>query len=252
MSGVRYSLPDVIQTDTAINPGNSGGPLVDLNGQVVGVNFAIRSEVRSNAGVGFAIPVSVVERVIPALISEGAYAYPFLGLGGATINPLIAEQEDIPDNTLGAFVSHVETNGPSAQGGVQEGDIITAIDDNEVRSFEDLTGYLITETQPGDTVTLQILRDGALVSAEVILGERPRGPAQPVQQVTVGQAIDIAREAALEADLLDNVESTTARQESIDGNPSWVVLLEGGDKQATVVVDAVSGEVLTMTVEEVE
>ena len=86
----QYSLPDVIQTDTAINPGNSGGPLLNLNGEVVGVNFAFNSPVRANSGVGFAIPVSVVEKVVPALIDEGAYHYAYLGLSGQTINAVVA------------------------------------------------------------------------------------------------------------------------------------------------------------------
>src|SRR5690606_23444321 len=106
-TGVQYSLPDVIQTDAPINPGNSGGPLVDLNGQVIGVNFAIRSEIRANSGVGFAIPVSVVRRVVPALIDEGFFRYAYLGISGGTISPQLAEQVDIPPNTLGVFVSGV-------------------------------------------------------------------------------------------------------------------------------------------------
>ncbi|RME60398.1 MAG: 2-alkenal reductase, partial [Caldilineae bacterium] len=83
-AGARYALPEIIQTDAAINPGNSGGPLLNLHGEVVGVNFAIRSEVRSNSGVGFAIPVAVVQRVVPALIEEGVFTYPYLGISGAT------------------------------------------------------------------------------------------------------------------------------------------------------------------------
>ena len=87
----RYTLPDVIQTEAAINPGNSGGPLLDLNGKVVGVNFAIRSQVGWNAGVGFAIPVSIVRRVVPALIDEGHYAYAYLGLSGVSISAQVAD-----------------------------------------------------------------------------------------------------------------------------------------------------------------
>ena len=87
----RYSLPDVIQTDAAINPGNSGGPLLDLNGNVVGVNFAIESAPGSNSGVGFAIPVSIVKRVVPELIKDGKFNYAYLGLQGSTITPQLAE-----------------------------------------------------------------------------------------------------------------------------------------------------------------
>ncbi len=246
LGGSTYSLPDVIQTDAAINPGNSGGPLLDLNGQVIGVNFAIRSESRASAGVGFAIPVSIVRRVVPALISEGTYAYPFLGLAGSTVSPQIAESEAIPEGTLGVFVGSVEPGGPSAEAGLQEGDIVTGIDDEPVYSFEDLIGYLITETTPGDTVTLEVVRDGETISLPVTVGERPaQQQAGQVQQITVGQAIDIAREAALQEGLLTDVESTSA-QLAVQGDTSvWIVQLEGGGQQVTVHVDAATGEVLT-------
>src|SRR5690606_18714014 len=101
----NYTLPDVIQTDAAINPGNSGGPLLDLNGNVVGVNFAIRSQVRSNTGVGFAIPVSILRRVVPALIEDGQFDYAYLGLSGSSINPFLAEALDLPANQLGVYVA---------------------------------------------------------------------------------------------------------------------------------------------------
>ena len=104
----RYSLPEVIQTDAAINPGNSGGPLLNLSGRVVGINFAIRTQERSiagsgvNSGVGFAIPITVAERVVPALISDGEYLYPFLGVSGMTVSALVAEQIRIWTPTFSA------------------------------------------------------------------------------------------------------------------------------------------------------
>ena len=245
--GSTYSLPDVIQTDAAINPGNSGGPLLNLNGEVIGVNFAIRSEVRANAGVGFAIPVSIVRRVVPALITDGAYAYPFLGLGGSTINPQIAEAEELPDGTLGVFVGTVEANGPAGEAGLQEGDIVTGIDDQPVRSFEDLIGYLITETSPGDQVTLEVLRNGETQTVTVTLGERPTQPTAPIERITVGQAIDIAREAARAAGLMPEVESTSAQLATQNGTAVWIVQLEGGGEQITVHVDADTGEVLDIS-----
>jgi 2-alkenal reductase len=248
--GSRYSLPDVIQTDAAINPGNSGGPLLNLNGEVIGVNFAIRSEVRANAGVGFAIPVSVIERVVPALIADGAYAYPYLGLGGSSVDPAITQREELAPGTLGVFVGSVEPNGPAAAAGLQVGDIITAIDGEEVRVFEDMISYLINQTQPGDTVELSVLRDGAQETLSVTLGERPREQADPLQQVTVGQAIDIAREAVIAAGVLTNVEASTARPDTVDGQQVWVVELEGTEGIATILVDAITGEVLTMSLNE--
>ena len=117
----RYTLPDVIQTDAAINPGNSGGPLLNLDGEVVGVNFAIESQMRQNSGVGFAIPSRLCSRVVPALIQDGAFKYAYLGLEGSTISPQLAEALNLPDNTLGVYVSGVVPGGPSAKGGVQGG-----------------------------------------------------------------------------------------------------------------------------------
>ena len=102
-TGAFYSLPDVIQTDAAINPGNSGGPLLDLDGEVIGINFAIRSDVRANSGIGFAIPISVVNRVVPALIEQGYYNYPYLGIAGTTITPTIAEPAGVARRLAGGL-----------------------------------------------------------------------------------------------------------------------------------------------------
>lgn len=245
-AGSRYSLPDVIQTDAAINPGNSGGPLVNLDGQVIGVNFAIRSEVRANAGVGFAIPVNVVERVVPALIAQGAYPYPYLGLGGSSIDPTVAEREGLTPNTLGIFVGSVAAGGPAAEAGLQIGDVITAIDGQEVRLFEDLISYLINETEPSQTVQLSVLRTGEVQTIDVTLGQRPLTPVAPVEQVTVGQAIDIAREAVSAAGLLTDIEASTARPAVENGRQIWIVELTGAEGTATVLVDASTGEVLDL------
>jgi S1-C subfamily serine protease len=169
----QYTLPEVVQTDAAINPGNSGGPLVDLNGQVIGVNFAIQAEVRANAGVGFAIPASIVRRVVPALIADGAYDWPYLGIGGATIGAGLATLVDLPEQILGVYVNEVIPRGPAARAGIVQGDIITAVDGEEVTSFEDLIGYLITETNPGETVVLTVLRNGEISDVTVTVGIRP-------------------------------------------------------------------------------
>jgi S1-C subfamily serine protease len=247
--GGQYSLPDVIQTDAAINPGNSGGPLVDLNGEVIGVNFAIRAEVRANAGVGFAIPASIVRLVVPALIEQGAFNYPFLGIGGASINPMVAAQEELPPGVLGVFVSRVEPDGPAAQAQVEQGDIITAIDGVEVRNFEDLISYLILETAPGTSVELEILRDGEPQTLTVTLTERPRPGLSVAARVTVGQAIDIAMSAVLADDLMADVDASSASIETRDGRQVWVVTLEGDGEMATVLVDATTGEVVSIETE---
>ncbi|RLT44938.1 MAG: PDZ domain-containing protein [Chloroflexi bacterium] len=249
-AGTRYSLPEVIQTDAAINPGNSGGPLLNLQGEVVGVNFAIRSEARSNAGVGFAIPVSVVRKVVPALIADGVYSYSFLGISGTTIDAEVAADENLTPNELGIFVSQAVTGGPSARAGVRARDIIVGIDGMGVRSFEDMIGYLITETEPGQVVQLDVIRNGGQMRFDVTLSTRPGESAAATpnrQRFTVGEAIEIAKVAATAANLMDVVDGATAKSAMRGGAPIWVVTLEGGGKTVTAIINALTGEVLDLT-----
>ncbi|MBI3958420.1 MAG: trypsin-like peptidase domain-containing protein [Chloroflexi bacterium] len=251
-AGTRYSLPEVIQTDAAINPGNSGGPLLNLQGEVVGINFAIRSDARSNAGVGFAIPVSVVRKVVPALIVDGVYSYSFLGISGTTIDAQVAAAENLTPNELGVFVAQAVTGGPSARAGVRTGDIVVRIDGIGVRSFEDLVGYLITETEPGQIVQLDVIRSSTQMRFDVELSARPGESAASTpnrRRFTVGEAIEIAKAAVAEANLMGEVDGATAKSDVRGGAPVWVVSLESGGKTATAVIDAVSGEVLDLTMD---
>lgn len=250
--GPSYSLPDVIQTDAAINPGNSGGPLLNLQGEVVGVNFAINSPVRASSGVGFAIPVSVVEKVVPALINEGGFSYAYLGVAGSTIDAAVAQAEDLEPNQLGLYVGQVVPGGPADQAGIQEGDIIVAIEDEPVSAFEDLISYLFRRTNPGDSVSLTILRNGDTQTVEVTLGERPAGQTEgdrPGMAIPVTEALSIARDAVVEAGLMDEIESANARPEQRDSGLVWVVTLTGNNNTATVVVDGQTGEVLELDVQ---
>jgi 2-alkenal reductase len=184
-----FSNPDIIQTDAAINPGNSGGPLLDLRGRVVGVNSAIRSRTQSNSGIGFAVPVNTVRRVVPDLVEKGTYDYPYLGI---TTNPVfsiaeLAARLGLPV-TRGVLVAEVTSGQPAElagiRGGEEEltiegvpiqagGDVITAIDGIAVRDFDDLIAYLVGETSVGDEVVLTIIRDGETLEIEVTLGKRP-------------------------------------------------------------------------------
>jgi S1-C subfamily serine protease len=182
-----FQIAEVIQTDAAINPGNSGGPLLDSQGRVIGVNTAIRSVSGVNSGVGFAIPVNVVKRVIPELIAGGSYRHPWVGVTGLTISPEIVEALDLAVET-GVLVFTIEPGSPAEKaglrGGIQEmvvggrpvlagGDILVAINDTPVRRFDDLINYLAGDTQVGDTVTLTVIRDGERLSLDVVLEERP-------------------------------------------------------------------------------
>ncbi|MEZ4862396.1 MAG: trypsin-like peptidase domain-containing protein [Caldilineaceae bacterium] len=249
-----YSLPDLIQTDAAINPGNSGGPLLNLNGEVVGVNFAINSPVRANSGVGFAIPVSVVDKVVPALIKDGAYHYAYLGIAGQSITEQVAQENNLTDNTLGVYVGEVTAQGPADKAGLQANDIITGIDNQPVSRFEDLLSYLFNNTTPNQKVTLHILRNGKAMTLDVTLGERPSAEQQQAasqQQATVsiGKAIQIAKQAVSDAGLMPTIDNATAKQDVSQGTPVWVVTLTGNNRTATVVVDGSTGDVLELNVQ---
>lgn len=249
-----YTLPDVVQTDAAINPGNSGGPLLNLNGEVVGVNFAINSTSGANTGVGFAIPTSVVQRIVPALLQNGAYAYPYLGISGGSITPQLAAAQNIPANVFGVWVGGLVENGPAAAAGLQEGDIITTIGDRPVRSFDDLVSYLFNNTAPGQEVPLTFLRDGAQQTATATIQERPAEQSiasseQSDATISIGQATEIARQTVLNGGLMQNVESSSATLESSNGRSVWIVTLTGDGKTASVAVDATTGNVINLEIQ---
>ncbi|MCX7681359.1 MAG: trypsin-like peptidase domain-containing protein [Anaerolineae bacterium] len=183
-----FSNPDIIQTDAAINPGNSGGPLLDLHGRVVGVNTAIRSTTGVNAGVGFAVPVNTLKRIVPHLIKEGTYHYPYLGITSDTRFTVaeLAEPLGLPV-TYGVLVTSVQPGTGAARAGLRGGDhevevkgmavraggdLIIAINGYRLRSFDDLVAYLVRETEVGQEVTLTIIRNGELMDVPVVLGER--------------------------------------------------------------------------------
>lgn len=178
--GGGYSLPQVIQTDAPINPGNSGGPLLNLDGEVVGVNSAISTETGTNSGVGFAIPVRAVERMVPSLIEEGKYTYPYMGLVFlGEINLDTIEQLGLPQ--LGAYVLSVSEDSPAHQAGIIPadlesglgGDLIIALDGQPVRSFGDLNSFLAFQASVGQTVEVTLLRNGQEHTVEITLGARP-------------------------------------------------------------------------------
>jgi 2-alkenal reductase len=191
-----FQIPEAIQTDAAINPGNSGGPLLNDRGQVIGVNAQIRSETASNAGVGFAIPVSIVQRVVPALIKDGKYRHAYLGIGGRTYSPAWAQTLGFSPDARGAYVENVVSSGPSGRAGLRGGsketdillgvdvtgpiylqsggDLIVAIDGQPVTKFDDLLIYLERNKSPGDEVKLTVVRPNeGQKTLTVKLGERP-------------------------------------------------------------------------------
>lgn len=184
-----FSIPQAIQTDAAINLGNSGGPLLNLNGDVVGVVDQIETTGTSsgNIGVGFAIPVSLVHRVAPALIESGQYAWPWLGVSGYSVDPALVKAMNLPVEQ-GAYISTITDGGPALAAGLHGttetitqdgrsvevgGDVITAIDGQPVKTFDDILVYLSLQTSPGQEVSLTILRDGKYQEIKLQLGTRP-------------------------------------------------------------------------------
>ncbi len=180
-NGASYSIPDVIQTDAAINPGNSGGPLLDVQGQVIGVNSAIESPVRGSSGIGYAVPSNIVSVVAPQLIANGKVAHPWLGIAGTSLNESIAKTLGLPETQRGVLVSSVTGSGPAAAAGLRGGngnnglggDVIVGVDGRSVASFDDLLGYIMQYTAVGQTIQLDVLRDGAVSAIPVTLQPRP-------------------------------------------------------------------------------
>jgi 2-alkenal reductase len=184
-----FSIPQAIQTDAPINPGNSGGPLLNLRGEVIGVNAQIETsgENRANSGVGFAIPVSIVSRVIPVLIESGKFRWAWFGVQGTSLSPNIIEAMNVPFEK-GAYLIEVIEDGPSDKANLQGatrqvtingrtvdigGDVITAINGESISSFEDLLIYISLFASPNQEVTVTIWRNGEYKDVPVTLEERP-------------------------------------------------------------------------------
>jgi len=186
-SGSGYSIPDVIQTDAAINPGNSGGPLLNMRGDIVGINTAIQSTTGEFTGVGFAIPSQTVAKIVPTLISEGEYNHPWIGISGRDIDPDMANVLGLKD-ALGFLIITVVEDSPASEAGLigsdktikvesreypVGGDIILAVDGIDVRKIDDILIHLQRVKTVGDEMNLEILRDGRTTNITIVLQERP-------------------------------------------------------------------------------
>jgi len=181
---VGFSIPDIIQVDAAINPGNSGGPLLNLEGQVIGINTAISTSTGDFSGVGFAIPSNSIKRIVPILIKDGSYQHPFLGISGSTMDSNIALANGLPTNFKGVMIVNVVSGGPADKAGLHAatldnnnvphgGDIITAIDNQPIKTIYDVIAYLDDEKSVGDKVVLTVDRAGKSMELTVTLAARP-------------------------------------------------------------------------------
>jgi S1-C subfamily serine protease len=182
-----YLMIDLIQTDAAVNPGNSGGPLLNMQGEVVGVNTLIFSNSGVNEGVGLSIPSNTIRRIADSLISTGTYTHPWVGVQGMDVVPIVATAMNLPA-AKGFLVLQVIPDSPAAKAGIKEsdqqttvggqtvaigGDVIVGIDNVDARNLNDLLLYTERNKSPGDTVTLKIIRGDETVSVDLVLGERP-------------------------------------------------------------------------------
>ncbi|RNJ79291.1 MAG: PDZ domain-containing protein [Nitrosopumilus sp. H8] len=184
-----YSIPDVIQTDAAINPGNSGGPLLNMRGEVVGINTAIQSTTGEFTGVGFAVPSQTILKIIPTLIGSGEYEHPWIGISGRDIDTDLARALGV-DDAVGFLIVTVIDDSPASRAGLVGsngtmtiddstwpvgGDIILGVDGIEVRQIDDILIHLQRSKAVGDEMTVEILRDGEIIHATITLQERPNG-----------------------------------------------------------------------------
>jgi S1-C subfamily serine protease len=188
-----FTIPDIIQTDAPINPGNSGGPLLNMRGEVIGINSAIYSTTGQFAGVGFAIPSNTIAQIVPSLITTGSYQHPWLGVAGRDMTPGIADRLGL-DEPRGFLVMDVVAGSPAEKAGILKGnqdtvidgiplrlggDVIIAVDNNTVRKIDDLLAYVEMEKSVGDDLKLTILRQGQTMEVIATLAARPSQQESP-------------------------------------------------------------------------
>ena len=246
-----FSIPNVIQTDAAINPGNSGGPLLNMDGEVIGINTAIFSNSGLYSGVGFAIPSYMIEKIVPSLISKGGYNHPYLGIVGVDVNSDIAENMNL-NETKGFLVLSVPLDGPADKAGIRGGDVITdingmkmelggdvivGIDNTTVRKIDDVLSYLERKKSVGETVNLDIIRDGKAEKINVLLGTRPdttNGQRESSSQPEIGiSGINVIPEIANRMNLMTNTTGFLVVNVSSD-SPADKAGIRGG-YQTTVI-----------------
>ncbi len=274
-AGPVYNIPNVIQTDAPINPGNSGGVLLNASGELIGVTTAIESPVRANAGIGFVIPTSIVERVVPELIENGSFAHPFLGITGISLFPDLAEAMDLDKEQRGAMVAEVVPDGPADKAGLQGsdsetsvegvsmgvgGDVIVAINNEAVQDMDDLIAYLSANTIVDQEVTLLVIRDGSEVEIDVTLEARPEQniqashPIIPAVPPASGEGrawlgivgISLTPEIAREMELAEDQAGVLILQIQPD-SPAQGAGLLGSDQEVTINGETVliGGDVIT-------
>jgi serine protease Do len=233
--GLDYE--DFIQTDAAINPGNSGGALVDAQGRLVGINTAIYSRSGGNDGIGFAIPSNMARSIMNDLISGGQVNRGYLGVMIQDLTPALASEFKAPADTRGALVSDVPAKSPAAKAGLESGDIITSINNQPVKDARGLKLAVATH-KPGETATLQVLREGSVKTLTATLAEQPGAAKSQPAKHKVGQAsegtlngvavADLNKEARQQFNIPADVQGALITDVQED-SPSWEAGLRPGD-----------------------
>jgi serine protease Do len=254
-----YSIANIIQTDAAINPGNSGGPLLNTNGEMVGMNTAIFSNTGLYSGVGFAIPSNMVQKVVSALLKNGSYEHPYVGISGITLSPEIANATGLND-TKGILVVDITAGSPADQAGLRGGDVLTfvdgqdirlggdiivAVDNQSVRAMEDLLSYLEEQKAVGDNIQFSIIRDGKTQNTDLKLAARPdtgtedkfqpnQGSEQQEQRPALGlNGINMTPELADRMNLTQ-LQKGVLVEDIISGGPADLAGIRGGYKVANI------------------
>lgn len=253
--GPSYTIPDIIQTDAPINPGNSGGVLVNDQGLVIGVTSAIESPVRANAGIGFAIPSAIVQKIVPGLISDGHYDLAWLGISGTSLIPDLATAMHLDSNQHGVLVIDVMPNSPAEKAGLKGsdreieiegsqtrvgGDVIIAIDGQSLPEMDDLIAYLAGKTEVGQEVSLTILRDGKEETFSVTLAARPSTGESTLSQSNNAQGghlgingLDLNQEIAKAMGLPNETKGVLVEQVEV-GGPAEKADIHGSYKPLTI------------------
>ena len=254
-----YSISNIIQTDAAINPGNSGGPLLNNRGELVGMNTAIFSNTGVYAGVGFAIPSNMVQKVASSLLKNGSYEHPYMGISGITLSPDISNATHMND-TKGILVADITADSPADKAGLRGGDVLTsvdghdirlggdvivAVDNQSVRAMEDLLSYLEEQKVVGDNIDLSVVRDGKTQHIDMILAARPtqgaeaklqpnQGADQKQQRPALGiNGINMTPELAERMNLTESQKGFLV-EDIISGGPADIAGIKGGYKVANI------------------
>ena len=269
-----YSISNVIQTDAAINPGNSGGPLLNTQGELIGMNTAIFSNTGVYSGVGFAIPSNMVQKVVSALLKNGSYEHPYMGMSGITLSPEISNASRLND-TKGILVVNITADSPADKAGLRGGDvlstvdgqdirlggdIIVAIDNQSMRAMEDLLSYLEDRKTVGDIIQLSVIRDGKPQNIELVLAPRPSQEAEDTypkdQGLTEAQqprpslginGVNLTPELAERMNLTQSQKGFLV-EDIISGGPADLAGIRGGYKVANINSSdfKLGGDIITM------